>query len=69
MNLPLEPKLKIGVQTIHRRTEPAAGPWLPLIDEMREVVELVDGCGFDSLWVGDHISSSIHFCNWPRPRS
>ena len=29
MNLPLEPKLSIGVQTIHRRTEPATGPWLP----------------------------------------
>ena len=56
MNLPLEPKLRIGVQTIHRRSEPATGPWLPSIDEMRELVELVDRCGFDSLWVGDHIS-------------
>jgi len=59
MNLPLEPKLKIGVQTIHRRTEPATEVWLPLIDEMREVVELVEGCGFDSLWVGDHISFPV----------
>src|SRR5215471_2380480 len=59
MNLPLEPKLKIGVQTIHRRTEPAAGPWLPSIDEMRAFVELVDQCGFDSLWVGDHISFAV----------
>jgi len=56
MNLPLEPKLKIGVQTIHRRTEPATAPWLPSIDDMRAFVELVDSCGFDSLWVGDHIS-------------
>ena len=59
MNLPLEPKLKIGVQTIHRRTEPATEVWLPLIDEMRELVELVEGCGFDSLWVGDHISFPV----------
>src|SRR5215470_10905553 len=59
MNLPLEAKLKIGVQTIHRRTEPATELWLPLIDEMRELVELVDGCGFDSLWVGDHISFPV----------
>jgi probable F420-dependent oxidoreductase len=59
MNLPLEPQLKIGVQTIHRRTEPATGPWLPMIDEMRELVELVDRCGFDSLWVGDHISFTV----------
>jgi probable F420-dependent oxidoreductase len=56
MPLPLEPKLKIGLQTIHRRTEPATAPWLPSIDEMRDFVELVDACGFDSLWVGDHIS-------------
>jgi probable F420-dependent oxidoreductase len=56
MSLPLEPKLKLGVQTIHRRTEPATAPWLPSIDDMREFVELVDASGFDSLWVGDHIS-------------
>ena len=59
MNLPLEPKLKIGVQTIHRRTEPATGPWLPSINEMCAFVELVDHCGFDSLWVGDHISFTV----------
>src|ERR1700751_850382 len=59
MNLPLGPKLKIGVQTINRRTEPATEPWLPLIDEMREVVELVDSCGFDSPWVGDHVSFPV----------
>jgi len=56
MSLPLDSKLKIGIQTIHRRTEPASAPWLPSIDEMRAFVELVDRCGFDSLWVGDHIS-------------
>jgi len=59
MNLPLEPKLKVGVMTIHRRTEPATGPWLPSIDELREFVELVEHCGFDSLWVGDHISFAV----------
>src|SRR5262249_12865406 len=59
MDLPLEPKVKIGVQTIHRRTEPATAPWLPSIDEMRDFVELVDHCGFDSLWVGDHISFAV----------
>jgi probable F420-dependent oxidoreductase len=56
MDLVLNDKLTIGVMTIHRRTEPAVGPWLPTIDEMRELVELVDRCGYDSLWCGDHIS-------------
>ena len=56
MDLPLDDRLLIGVQTIHRRTEPATGPWLPTIDELRELVELVDRSGYDSLWVGDHIS-------------
>src|SRR6185436_1739114 len=57
--LPVEDRLQIGVQTIHRRTEPAVGPWLPTIEEMRSLVELVDRSGYDSLWVGDHISFHI----------
>ena len=56
MALKLDSKLRIGVITIHRRTEPATGPWQPSIAEMREVVELVDSSGYDSLWCGDHIS-------------
>ncbi len=56
MDLPLDDQLRIGVQTIHRRTEPADGPWLPTIDEMCRLVELIDRAGYDSLWVGDHIS-------------
>src|SRR5437868_6868644 len=59
MDLPLNDRLCIGVQTIHRRTEPAEGPWLPTIDEMRTLVELVDHGGYDSLWVGDHISFAL----------
>jgi probable F420-dependent oxidoreductase len=57
--LPLDDRLRIGVQTIHRRTEPATGAWLPAIDEMRSLVGLVDRSGYDSLWVGDHISFHI----------
>src|SRR5256885_13082926 len=56
MAVKLDSKLRIGVITIHRRTEPATGPWMPSIDEMRELVELVDASGYDSLWCGDHIS-------------
>jgi len=59
MELVLEDRLRVGIQTIHRRTEPAAGPWLPTIDELVEFVELVDRCGYDSLWVGDHISFPV----------
>jgi probable F420-dependent oxidoreductase len=56
MDLLLDDKLRIGLITIHRRTEPATAPWCPTIDELREVVELVDASGYDSLWCGDHIS-------------
>jgi len=59
MALPLDKSLRIGVQTIHRRTEPATGAWLPRIDELASIVELVDRCGYDSLWAGDHISYAI----------
>jgi probable F420-dependent oxidoreductase len=57
--LPLDDRLRIGVQTLHRRTEPAEGAWLPSIEELRTLVELVDRSGYDSLWVGDHISFHI----------
>jgi probable F420-dependent oxidoreductase len=59
MDLPLDPKLSIGIQTLHRRTEPATGPWLPRIDELVALVELVERCGYDSLWVGDHIAFAV----------
>src|SRR5438067_4444980 len=55
MDLPLDPHLKIGIQTIHRRTEPAVGPWLPKIDELQALVSQIDRCGFDSIWVADYI--------------
>jgi probable F420-dependent oxidoreductase len=59
MNLPLDPKLSIGIQNIHRRTEPAAEAWLPTIDQMTALVGLVDRCGYDSLWVGDHLAFAV----------
>ena len=59
MTLTLDTGLRIGIQTIHRRTEPAAGPWLPSIDELVDLVKLVDESGYDSLWAGDHISFAI----------
>ena len=59
MDLPLDDHLSIGVQTLHRRTEPAEGPWLPTIDELANLVGLVDRCGYDSMWVGDHVAFTI----------
>ena len=59
MDLPLDDHLSIGVQTLHRRTEPAEGPWLPTIDELADLVCLVDRCGYDSMWVGDHVAFTI----------
>lgn len=59
MDLPLDDRLSIGVQTLHRRTEPAEGPWLPTIDELSDLVGLVDRCGYDSMWVGDHVAFTI----------
>src|ERR1700728_5467771 len=59
MSLILDTRLRVGIQTIHRRTEPAAGPWLPRIDEWVDLVNLVDDSGDDSLWVGDHISFPV----------
>ena len=56
MELKLDSKLKVGVMTIHRRTEPATGPWLPTIGDMQHIVGLIDSGGYDSLWCGDHIS-------------
>jgi hypothetical protein len=52
MDLPLDDRLRIGVQTIHLRIEPAGGPWLPTIDEMYTLVEPVDRAAYDSLSVG-----------------
>ncbi len=59
MPLPLAEGLTLGVQTIHRRTEPSTKPWIPTLDDGRDVVELVDQLGFDSIWVGDHLSFAV----------
>src|SRR5438067_3518086 len=59
MELPLDHRLSIGIQNIHRRTEPATELWRPMIDEMQALVRLVDDCGYDSLWVGDHIAFAV----------
>jgi probable F420-dependent oxidoreductase len=61
MTLPLAETLKIGVNTMLRRTEPAHAPWAPQLDELVGIVEQVDRLGFDSFWCGDHIAFTIPF--------
>ena len=61
MILPLEPKLKVGIQTIHREPDNQTGPWQPQIDELVDFVKLIDKTGFDSIWVGDHLSMPLPF--------
>lgn len=61
MALPLDTGLKIGIQTIHRQPDSQTGPWLPRIDEMARFIETVDKAGFDSVWVGDHLSMPLPF--------
>jgi probable F420-dependent oxidoreductase len=57
----LEPRLKLGISTIHRQGNLADGPWLPRIDELCRFVELIDSTELDSIWVGDHVSFTIPF--------
>ncbi len=59
MTLQLDDHFRFGVQTMHRRTEPAEGQWLPEAEDGRAMVELIDRLGYDSLWVGDHLSFAI----------
>ena len=59
MDLPLDDHLRIGVQTIHRRTEPATVRGCRPSTRCATWSSLVDRCGYDSLWVGDHVSFTI----------
>ncbi len=61
MSLPLDDGLKIGIQTIHRQPDLQEGPWLPKIDEMAGFIDSIDKAGFDSVWVGDHLSMPLPF--------
>tara|TARA_R110002096_G_scaffold298681_2_gene493149 strand:+ start:82 stop:1053 length:972 start_codon:yes stop_codon:yes gene_type:complete len=61
MALPFDSGLQIGIQTIHRQPDDQTGPWHPRIDELVNFVEAIDKAGFDSLWVGDHLSMPLPF--------
>ena len=61
MTLPLDEQLKIGMMTIHRAPDDLTGPWEPKIDQLVDFVQAVDAAGFDSLWVGDHLSMPLPF--------
>ncbi|MGE4219324.1 MAG: LLM class flavin-dependent oxidoreductase [Alphaproteobacteria bacterium] len=59
MTLPLSPTLKIGLQTLMRRPEPPTGPWQPRTQEIRDLVQLLDRLGYDSLFCGDHLAYAV----------
>ena len=61
MTLPLASRLKLGMMTIHREPDELSGPWEPRIDDLVTFVQAVDRAGFDSLWVGDHLSMPLPF--------
>ena len=61
MALPIEPNLKLGIQTIHREPDDQSGLWNPTINELVQFVQLVDKADFDSIWVGDHLSMPLPF--------
>ena len=52
MDLPLDKKLTFGIRTIHRRSQPAEGAWLPDERDGRTFVELVDRLGFELALAG-----------------
>ena len=59
MILPLEPKLKAGIQTIHREPDNQTGPWQPQIDELVDFVTLIDKTGDYLGW--NHLSMPLPF--------
>lgn len=61
MTVPLDDRLLIGMMTIHREPDDLVGPWQPRVDQLVSFVQAVEGCGFDSLWVGDHLSMPLPF--------
>jgi probable F420-dependent oxidoreductase len=61
MPLTLDIGLKFGLSTILRQGDDDTGPWRPRIDDLCRFVELVDASGFDSLWVGDHVSFALPY--------
>jgi len=58
---PHDSRLRFGVQSIHRRTEPADAPWRPLVEDLAALIDVVDRSGYDSIWVGDHVAFAIPF--------
>ena len=58
-----EPEVRIQLPPAasHQRTRASAIllPLRPQIDELVTLVELVDRCGYDALWVGDRIAFAV----------
>ena len=59
MAFSLEDSVKFGVQGIFRRMGDSTSPWVPDIKDAKGLVRLVEGLGFDSMWVGDHVAFPV----------
>ena len=56
MDLPLEPRLSIGLQYVLAPTGYDDTEGLAPGSDLPEVVRLLDALGFDSIWSGDHVA-------------
>lgn len=59
MNLTLDTRFRIGT-TLPLLPDAAATPgWQWRMDDLRQAVELIDRCGYDSVWAPDHIVMTV----------
>ena len=72
MDLPLDDRLRSACKPSTAAPNPPPAPGCRRSTSCATLVELVDRCGYDSLWVGDHVSfpspSSIRCCSSRRRR-
>ena len=51
MALPLDPTLKIGMQTIHRQPDNQTGPWHPTVEQLVTFVQAIDKAGLTDVYI------------------
>jgi len=56
VELPLEPRLSIGLQHVLAPSEYDESPPSSRVGDLPDVVRALDALGFDSIWSGDHVA-------------